>query len=175
MAQMRDAVRDPGLARRAEESLCDLMIAVPESAKGLLRSMAWIARSVRIRSTTLAELAIPRLCAESVKRAELDWQGNVLRKHRRPLRPNFTPGRLPGLSSERGRTRATPRARSHRARRRAPVTQTMRTVWSGASRGRVWSLRDGPAQRPSGSFPNGLRERVVSGWFSSDKMNGWEQ
>jgi len=78
MAQMRDAVRDPGLARRAEESLCDLMIAVPESAKGLLRSMAWIARSVRIRSTTLAELAIPRLCAESVKRAELDWQGNVL-------------------------------------------------------------------------------------------------
>ncbi|MHB1829701.1 MAG: hypothetical protein ACYCV6_18810 [Steroidobacteraceae bacterium] len=78
MAQMRDAVRDPGLAKRAEESLSNLMVAAPESAKGLLRSMAWIARSVSIRSTTLAELAIPRLCAEAVKRAELDWQGSVL-------------------------------------------------------------------------------------------------
>ena len=78
MAQMRDAVRDPGLAKRAEESLSTLMIAAPESARGLLRSMAWIARSVTIQSTTLAELAIPRLCAESVKLAELDWQGSLL-------------------------------------------------------------------------------------------------
>ncbi len=77
-ARMREAVREPGLAKRAEESLLEMMLEAPESAKRLLRSMAWIARSVRIRSTTLAELAIPRLCAESVKRAELDWQLRVL-------------------------------------------------------------------------------------------------
>ncbi len=77
-ARMREAVRDPGLAKRAEESLLDLMVAAPPAVRCLLRSMAWIARSARIRSTTLAELAIPRLCAESVKLAELDWQGNLL-------------------------------------------------------------------------------------------------
>ena len=77
-AQMRDAVRDPSVAKRVEESLLHLHAGAPESARGLLRSMAWIARSVNLDSTTLAELAIPRLCAESVKRAELDWQGNVL-------------------------------------------------------------------------------------------------
>ena len=63
----------------------------------------------------------------------------------------------------------TPRTKSHRARRRVPVTQTMRTVWSGASRGRVRSLRDGPAQRSSGSFPNGLRERVANSWLRSEQ------
>ena len=77
-ARMREAVRDPSLAKRAEENLLHLMVGAPESARGLLRSMAWIVRSARIRSTTLAELAIPRLCAESVKLAELDWQMNLL-------------------------------------------------------------------------------------------------
>ena len=78
MARMRDAVRDPDLAMRAEESIRQLMTQAPPSTRGLLRSMAWIARSARIRSTDLAELAIPRLCAESVKLAELDWQGTIL-------------------------------------------------------------------------------------------------
>ena len=77
-ARMREAVREPGLAKRAEESLMEMMLEAPEPAKGLLRSMSWIARSVNIKSTTLAELAIPRLCAESVKLAELDWQGHIL-------------------------------------------------------------------------------------------------
>lgn len=78
MAQMREGVRNPSLAKRAEESILNLQLFAPEPARGLLRSMAWIARSVSIHSTTLAELAIPRLCAESVKLAELDWQGNFL-------------------------------------------------------------------------------------------------
>ncbi len=72
--RMREAVREPGLAKRAEESLVEMLPGAPESAKGLLRSMVWIVRSVNIKSTTLAELSIPRLCAESVKLAELDWQ-----------------------------------------------------------------------------------------------------
>jgi hypothetical protein len=63
MAQMRDAVRDSGLAKRAEESRGTLMAIAPSPAKGLLRSMAWIARGVTIQSARLAELAVPRLCA----------------------------------------------------------------------------------------------------------------
>jgi hypothetical protein len=78
MAQMRDAVRDSGLAKRAEERQGALMAIAPSPAKGLLRSMAWIARGVTIQSTSLAELAVPRLCAESVKLAELEWQVNLL-------------------------------------------------------------------------------------------------
>lgn len=80
MAQMREAVQDPSLAKRIEESLGNLIVAAPMPARGLVRSMAWITRSLTIRSTTLAELAIPRLCAESVKLAELDWQRSILSK-----------------------------------------------------------------------------------------------
>jgi hypothetical protein len=78
MAQMRDAVRDPSVAKRVEENILNLRMTAPEPAHGLLRSMAWIARSVNLNSTTLAELAVPRLCAEAVKVAELNWQGHFI-------------------------------------------------------------------------------------------------
>ena len=78
MGRMREAVRDPSIARRAEESISQLMTGAPLSARGLLRSMAWVARSAAIRTTALAETAIPALCADSVKLAELDWQNGTL-------------------------------------------------------------------------------------------------
>lgn len=78
MGRMREAVQDPGIARRAEQSISELMMGAPPSARGLLRSMAWVARSASIRSTALAETAIPALCADSVKLAELDWQNGTL-------------------------------------------------------------------------------------------------
>ena len=78
MGRMREAVQDPGIARRAEQSISELMTGAPPSTRGLMRSMAWVARSASIRSTALAETAIPALCAESVKLAELDWQNGTL-------------------------------------------------------------------------------------------------
>ena len=78
MAQMGDALRDPSVAKRIEENILDLRMTAPHHAHHLLRAMAWIARSVNLNSTTLAELTIPRLCAESVRLAELDWQGNFI-------------------------------------------------------------------------------------------------
>ncbi len=78
MGRMREAVQDRGIARRAEESISQLMTGAQPSTRGLLRSMAWVARSASIRSTALAEIAIPALCADSVKLAELDWQTGTL-------------------------------------------------------------------------------------------------
>ena len=78
MGRMREAVQDPSIARRAEQSISELMTGAPPSTRGLMRSMAWVARSASIRSTALAETAIPALCAESVKLAELDWQNGTL-------------------------------------------------------------------------------------------------
>jgi hypothetical protein len=79
MKMMRDAVRDPNLSKRIEDELIMAMTGEQMPAvRTLLRAAVWIVRSARLHSTALAELSIPRLCAESVRLAELDWQEKVI-------------------------------------------------------------------------------------------------